>query len=287
MGMLSVSSAAVLITLTHAPAITIAFWRMLFSAALLAPFAFPGQALRTISRNHWLFIFISGIFLSLHFVTWIQSLSRIPIALSTALVSIHPVFIALYERLVQKKSINGLTYLGGMIIFVGIFLPILLPSGEQYDALGIVDAILGAFFAGGYLIIGASVRPHVGISAYAFSVYTVSAIFLGIAQILSYGNFGPLNSQDLWLYVAMAIIPTLGGHTLFNWILRYVPATTVSLSLIGEVAGATLLAWLVLNQVPRPGEAFATLAIGIGLYLTIRHAHHTTATLDIELNDAP
>lgn len=65
------------------------------------------------------------------------------------------------------------------------------------------------------------------------------------------------------------MIPQLGGHTLYNWSLRWVPAPVVSLSLVGEPVGSSLLAWALLRQVPSLGVAVGALLALLGIYLTV------------------
>jgi drug/metabolite transporter (DMT)-like permease len=57
-------------------------------------------------------------------------------------------------------------------------------------------------------------------------------------------------SRDYFLFFLIALVPMIFGHTLYNWALRYVPAPVVSVSLLGEPVGASVLAFFLLNEVP-------------------------------------
>ncbi len=74
---------------------------------------------------------------------------------------------------------------------------------------------------------------------------------------------------ELLLFLALAVVPQIGGHTLYNWSLRWVPAPVVSLSLVGEPVGSSLLAWIILTQVPSLGVALGALLALLGIYLTV------------------
>ena len=78
----------------------------------------------------------------------------------------------------------------------------------------------------------------------------------------------PPIAQEFALFLAMAIVPHLGGHTLYNWALRFVPASIVSISLVGEVIGSSLLAWVLLGQLPGPEVALGGTFILVGIVLT-------------------
>jgi drug/metabolite transporter (DMT)-like permease len=51
-------------------------------------------------------------------------------------------------------------------------------------------------------------------------------------------------------FVLLALIPQLVGHSAFNWALRYLPATYVSVTVLGEPIGSTVLAALLLGEQP-------------------------------------
>lgn len=261
-GVLSVSSAAILIKLVPAQPTAIAFWRLALTVIILLPWAIR-QPMRwaTVRKNiGWLLL--SGIFLALHFLFWIRSLSLTSVAVSTAVVSVHPVLVALWTRLIGRRALRRRLYIGGALVFLGLTIATLVSSLQLHDLWGIFDAFLGAVFAGGYLLMGQHLRQKFSTTHYAVLVYSVSAILLGSMQWAQFHQMGPF-SPNIWaLYAAMAVLPTLGGHTLFNWLLRYIPATEISLAFLGEIAGASLLAWLVLGQVPTGANI-----IGVGLIL--------------------
>ncbi|MEK0431279.1 MAG: hypothetical protein RL139_1083, partial [Gemmatimonadota bacterium] len=54
-------------------------------------------------------------------------------------------------------------------------------------------------------------------------------------------------------FAGIALGPMLLGHTGFNWSLRYVPAYVVSLVILGEPVGATILAALLPGIAQQPG----------------------------------
>lgn len=267
-GVLSVSSAAILIKLAPAPASAIAFWRLVLTIGILAPWAIKHRvSWKTVGREaKWLIL--SGIFLALHFLFWIRSLSLTTVAVSTALVSIHPVLVALWSRLVGHRAIRRQVYVGGILVLLGLIV-VTLASGLGWQHLwGVFDAFLGAVFAAGYLLVGQHSRQRLRTTHYAVGVYAVAALLLGSVQWARYHQLGPFTPTIWLLYAAMAIFPTLGGHTLFNWLLRYVPATEISLAFLGEIAGASILARIVLGQVPTPTSLTGVVLILGGLVVT-------------------
>ncbi|MCJ7568942.1 MAG: DMT family transporter, partial [Anaerolineales bacterium] len=101
-----------------------------------------------------------------------------------------------------------------------------------------------------YLIIGRRLRSDLSLLTYIGLVYSSAAIFLIIAVIsLGYDFFGYPPVAYLW-FLLLAIIPQLLAHSTYNWALRYLPATKVSITLLGEPISAAVLAYLVLGELP-------------------------------------
>ncbi len=247
-GVLSVSSAAVLIRLAPAPPSAIAFWRLFLTSLLLAPFVIARRP-HALSVRNLPILTLSGLFLALHFIFWIRSLSLLPIALSTALVSTHPLMLAIYSRVRYHRPLaKSMVWALGLVL-LGLCL-LALTDMRHVDWTGVGEAVAGAFFAGLYLLTGQQARQSLSAAQYSTGTYVAASLLLGASDLLRRGNLGPINSHLMFLYLLMAVIPTLGGHTVFNWLLRWVPAARVSLAMVGEIPGAALLGWVVLHQMP-------------------------------------
>ena len=50
--------------------------------------------------------------------------------------------------------------------------------------------------------------------------------------------------------VLLALLPQLIAHSTYNWALGFLPAAVVSLALLGEAVGSSVLALLLLGEVP-------------------------------------
>lgn len=268
-----ISTAAVLIRLVPAPASAIAFWRLAIATTLLMPGVVKSPTLRP-AKPHIGLIFAAGVFLAAHFVTWIASLTLIPVAVSTALVSCHPLFVTLYERIVHHRQLPRQTLIGGSLTLVGVAIMAVRSGVGHLNPWGVGLAFLGAFFQAGYLIWGSRVRQSLSTTLYSPSVYMVAMALLFGLQMVRFHTIGPLSGRILILYILIALLPTLGGHTLFQWLLRYLPTSTVSLAFLGEIAGAALLAWAVLGQAPTVSDIVAIVCIMLGLAVTVGKPLH-------------
>jgi drug/metabolite transporter (DMT)-like permease len=269
LGVLSVSASSVLFKFATAEPLVVAFYRLAFSVLLLGAPLLWRKREKIDRRDLWLSV-ISGLFLAAHFATWFFSLTMTSIASSTVLVSMQPFLVVLYGYLVGAERTNGralvavgLTVVGAILIGWGDF------ALDPRALLGDVLAFLGAVAVTGYLLIGRQVRQRMSAIAYSVVVYSAATVALLIAA-LAWGSpltgFAPGN---WWVFVALAVFPTIFGHTLFNWALKYLPASVISVNILGEPVGATLLAWLIWGTAPGPVTLLGgfLLLVGIALFL--------------------
>ncbi len=69
------------------------------------------------------------------------------------------------------------------------------------------------------------------------------------------------------MFILLALIPQLLGHSALNWSLRYVPATMVTIAVLGEPVGATILALFILKEVPTAIELVGGILILTGIVI--------------------
>lgn len=253
-----VSTASILIRYAQAegvPSITIAALRLAFAVLILTPIAYPRirAELPRLSRRDLLLAFGSGAALAVHFAAWITSLEYTSVASSAALVTTNPVWVGIASAVFLRERLSvpviagiALGLLGSLVIFWS-------ESGVGSEAapaplLGNGLALLGAFAASAYLLIGRGLRERLSLLAYVWIAYGIAAILLLIGAAGSGGSPGNLSGTALLLLLALAIGPQLIGHTAVNWAVRRAPATVVALAILGEPVGAAALAWLLFDE---------------------------------------
>lgn len=273
-GVLATSFSGIMTRGSEAPAITVAFWRLFLTMLLLAVPLLLRQrgALARISRRDWLLSVISGVALAAHFYFWNTSLFLTSVAASTVLVDMHPFIVLLggyflFGERIRPWGVAGavVAVLGAVVIGVGD------ARGGGTDALrGDIFALVGALTVAVYFLIGRSVRQRVELLPYTVTVYGVASTVLVSTALLTATPVTGYPARTWWLFVGLAVIPTVFGHTVFSWVLRYVRAGVVSLSILGEPVGAGILAWFIFDQ--RPGALTYLGAVlilaGIGIFVS-------------------
>ena len=245
------SLSAILIRLSTAHPIAISAYRMLFSFAMIAPFAVKGWT--ALSRRDLLLAAASGAFLALHFAAWITAVTMTTVAAATVLVSTHPIVVLLGSALfLGQKPVKG--SVGLVLVAVGgaALLSIGDSNAGNGDTAGNMLALLGAVAVAGYMVIGSSLRRRVGALQYNSMVYGVAGVLLLTGSVLSGVPLKGYGMREFVIFLSLAFFCTILGHTLFNWALKYVRATFVSTSILLEPIFATVMALFVLNEIPSP-----------------------------------
>ncbi len=269
---IAVSVSAILIKEAQTDAPTVVWLRMAMAVALLAPWAAPQLGARDVvgARRDALLTVGAGVLLAIHFLAWTASLAYTSVAASVLLVSLHPLIVTPLgarlhgDRVSPRVSVGiALALAGTVVTCAGAF------SGGGNALGGDLLALTGGVALSGYLLIGRGRRARGGVAAYSAVVYAiVSAAGLGVAA--AGGGLHAPSIRALAACFCLAAVCTIGGHTVFNWTLRRLPASTVSLSFLGEPPLAALLAFLVLGQhVPPTTIAGGTLILaGLGAALS-------------------
>lgn len=261
-GLLAVSASAVLIRWAQgeAPSLVIAAWRTMTATLLLLPFTLARrrEELRLLRGKDWRLAALAGGFLGIHFASWVSSLEYTSVASSTVLVTTNPIWVALAspfflnERLTRPLRIGiGLAISGSLVITIGDALFGGGSSGAGSNPLlGNGLALIGALTAAAYFIIGRQLRPRLSLLSYVTLVYGAAGISLVLMVWLSGSSLFGYSPTIYGLFLLMAIFPQLIGHTSFNYTLRFLPAAFVSVAVLGEPIGASVLAFVVLRELP-------------------------------------
>jgi drug/metabolite transporter (DMT)-like permease len=293
---LAVSTASIFIRFAQAdaPSLVIAALRLTCATLLVAPLALTShlEELRDLTRKELMLGAISGLFLAVHFATWISSLEYTSVASSVVFVSTGPLWVALLspvllnERL-ARAAVVGLiiAILGGTIIGLSdacawngrLQCPELNQVMQGRAIWGNFLALAGAWTVSGYLMIGRKLRAKLSLIPYIFLVYGMSAI--GLIVIMFAAGQSPLGYPARaygWIFL-LAAFPQLIGHSTYNWILRYIPATLVAIVTLVEPLGSAILAYFILREIPTRGVLLGGLLILVGIYVASRPLSVTLA----------
>jgi drug/metabolite transporter (DMT)-like permease len=280
----AVSTSAILVRWSAAPSVVKAFYRVLFTTALLLPWALTRyrSEFRAIRGRDLFVAGLTGVALALHFVSWFESLRHTSVAASVTLVQSQPLFVAvgawalLDERLTRRMVVGILVALAGAAA-MSLGDPVLAALGlvdvdaslKGTSSYGNLLALGGALMYAAYVLAGRSLRQRVSLVPYVVVVYLACTAVLLVIAVGQGATLVDYPRREWLLFLGMAVGPGIFGHTVINWALAHVESGVVSVSLLGEPVGSTLLAMLVLpGEIPTPTTVVGGAVVLFGIYLT-------------------
>lgn len=270
-GIIAISFSSIFVRWSEAPASIIAMYRLLMTNALMLPFLWNYR--REIARIRlvdWFRTTISGIALGLHFIFWMDSLRFTTVASSTAILTLEPIFVLLGAFLLYGQRTSRGALIAMSVAIVGA---ICIGWGDfkfSGDALkGDLFSLVGTIAVALHMLLGKSLREHMSAFVYSFFVFLFAGLVLAITNIYTGATFKAYPAKEWGIFLLLAIVPTVFGHYVFNWLLKYMNASSLSMTVLGEPLGATILAYFLLGETITLIQLLAgcLLLIGVGMFL--------------------
>jgi drug/metabolite transporter (DMT)-like permease len=285
-GLLAVSSASVMIRFAqneNASSLVISAWRVGLATLVLTPVVFTRYRadLARLNRRQIALMLLGGALLAIHFGSWITSLEYTSVIASVVLVTANPLWVALMAPIFLRERLSRITIGAIVVAFVGA---VLIATGgsagtarhQDSPLLGNSLAVLGAITVAGYFIIGRKIRANVSLIPYIWITYGAAAIvLLLVVLIMRLPVAGLSPNAYLWMSL-VALLPQLIGHSAYAYALGYLSAAYVSLTVLGESIGSTILAAILLSEQPAPVQLFGSLLVLLGVFVASREETRST-----------
>ena len=270
----AVSTSAPVIRESGVPTMALAAWRNVLGAAVFVPLVLLRPRVRADLRaadpTDRRLAVVAGVLLGAHFATWIPSLAYTSVASSVALVATQPVWAALLARLrgftVGRAAWVGiLVALAGSVTLSGVDLSIS-PRALVGDGL----ALVGGMLAAAYVTVGARARATTSTAVFTSLAWSTAAVGLVVTCLVGRVPLGGYDGRGWAAIGALVLGAQLLGHAVFGRILRTTSPTVVSVAILGEAVGSTLLAWAWFGERPSAALIPAGLLIGVGIVVVVR-----------------
>ncbi|RKP58026.1 DMT family transporter [Cohnella endophytica] len=280
-GMIAISFAPILVRYSGAPVSVQGLYRMLFTVLLMLPFGTRQlRNLPSISRKDWILLVLAGFFLALHFLLWMESLNYTSIASSTIILALEPVFVMIGAYFLFKDRIGKLALIGLIVALIGA---ICVGSGDMSLSRkafqGDLLSLLGTLAVVVNMLIAKRILERVSSYLYSLIVFAIAAVcFAGYNALAGY-NMLDYPSKEWGIFLLLAIVPTVFGHMIFNWLLQYVKPTTISISVFAEPVGASLLGMVLFQEMISSFQLLGGVFIIVGLLLYMRSERSVKPTV--------
>ena len=270
LGVLATSASAILIRLAQdeAPSLVIASGRLSLSTLILLPLALGRRRdeIRALPGRGWRLSLFAGMMLGIHFATYIASLRYTSIAAATVLATSTPIWVGLASPLLLDERLTGPMKAGiGLAIGGSVLIGLGDGASGSRPVLGNALALAAALTGAVYFLIGRRLRPHLSLVTYTTVVYGMAAATLLALTGLSGHSMLGYSARTYFLFLLMALFPQLLGHSSYNYALAFLPAAYVSVAIISEPIGASLLGLLIFGERPTPPVVVGGILIMAGI----------------------
>jgi drug/metabolite transporter (DMT)-like permease len=275
-GIVAISFASIFIRFAQdegVPSLSIAAWRLAIASVVLLPYAWATRRdeIRSLTGREWGLLLVSGLFLGLHFATWIASLALTSVANSVVLVSMGPVFVGIGSWLFLRERPSLALGAGIVLAAAG---SVIISSGDlgqgKDQLIGDLLALTGAVMVAGYFMIGRKVRAHRSLTAYVALVYGAAMVVLVAIVLVTRQPMSGFSLEAFAWLLALGLVPQLIGHSTLNWALRHLSATFVTILTLAEPIGSGILAFVILGEAVTVSTMAGGFLVLAGIYVASR-----------------
>ena len=250
----SLSQAANLIRLAQAPVEVIGFWRLLFASCIMLSLAWKQQKKpwpKNIPLKAKTATVLSGCFFFAHLWSYFYSAQNTTIANSMIIFSANPLFTAVFGAFIFKEKLPGRLVFAYILAFSGLYL--LLAQRIRFDELsnlGNWSALVSAAFYSGYILSGNRARQDLPNLSYTWLVYLIAAILFFLTGTIRHISWTTYPQITWFAILGTVIFPTLLGHALITYLLKFININWLSCGKLTEPAMSAFIAYLLFSEIP-------------------------------------
>lgn len=254
-GVLILSSSAILTDLADAPGSVVSFYRMAIGTAVLTiPFALRarGRNISLKSKGLWLAV-LAGAFFGLDLAAWATGITHAGATIPTLLGNMAPVVVGLGAWLIFKEKLHIGFWLGLAVALAGVIAVLNLNlSGVMGVDAGALFGLLSALFYGSYLLVVQKGRDNLDavsffwIAAFSSTITLLILVFILGDPLTGYSSF------SYWNFIGLGVVVQGVAWLLINYAQGFLPASIIAPTLLLQPVLTPFLAGPIL------GETFTT-----------------------------
>lgn len=272
-GAAAIAFSPIFVRLSQAGPISTAFWRM----ALALPFLWiwltfekrrvPASP-KPFAAADYRWLIAAGLCFAGDLATWHLSLNFTTVANSVLLANLAPVFVTLGSWLIFRQRPTTI-FIAGMITAIAGAATLIGASFSLSTDHLLGDAIaLGtAVFYGGYILCVKRLRDTLSTATVMVGSGLVAACILLPIALLTTKIFLPFTAWGWLILLGLALFSHAGGQGLVAYALASLPAAFSAVSLLIQPVLSTILAWIILNEIVGPQQAFGGIIVLAGIFI--------------------
>ena len=283
-GVFFCSTAVIMIKACSVDPLLLSAYRLAVAVIVLTPLF-----LRDLARHRGAFgkrelkmTLLPGLLLAIHFMTWIIAARMTSAANASLIVNLVPVVMPFLLVILVGERITAGELFGTALAMTGLLMLSLFDYHlDMTHFKGDMLCFFSMFFFAIYLVLARKNRKHVPtVWLYLVPLYALASVFCFIVALCRVNPIQPYSVKDIVLILGLGLLPTVIGHSTLNYSLKHLRGQVVSIVNMGQFLFAGVLAFFLLNEVPKPVFYPASVLLVAGVIFAVRSGHHGTMRKD-------
>ena len=273
LGVFACSTAVIMIKASETHPVVLSAYRLLLASAVLTPvFVYhlrrEGCDYRLVHLKRSL---IPALLLALHFISWALGARLTFAANASLIVNMVPlvmpfILLTLLRERVHGREIAGTLFALGGVGLIG-FSDYTLDAGLLFgDFVCFVSMLLFAL----YLALGRRNRDFSNVWLYLVPLYWMAGIICLLASVAMGLPLTGHSGTEYGLLLGLALIPTIVGHSILNYSLKFFRGQVVSVVNLCQFIFAGTMAYLIFSEIPAPAFYAAAALVAGGAWVVLR-----------------
>ena len=265
------------------PPLQITWARFVFQSILMAAIVLLHKSPVALIPKRPIIQLIRGLLLALATLIFFWGLKYLPIADAIAIFFIQPLILTLFSAIFLGEQVGWHRRIAVVAGFVGA-LVIIQPGSSGFHVATVLPVLTAIFFAG-YMTLTRATAGHDTAETAQFAAGVGALVILSVVLLLCsltpYESLHPV-TPDLaeWGWLALLGVIAAFCHLLVVKAMELAPASVLAPFAYTEFIGATLLGWMIFNDIPTwKTWTGAAIIIASGLYVFIRERRLNTANV--------
>jgi drug/metabolite transporter (DMT)-like permease len=273
LGIVCIAFSAIFTRWAGVPGTVSAWYRVAIATVALAPLFARGLARGTVARapRLWLLAAVAGVFFALDLALWNTALFLTSAATSTLLGNDAPIIVGFVSLVVFRERLGRSFWLGLALALagMGVIAGRDVLAGAAAGVGDVLSLAAGAAY-GCYLIITGRIRARMDTLSTLWLSSAAGCVLLLVVNLATQRALWGFSAHALLALLAMGLVSQVAGWLAINYALGHLPASIVSVTVLGQPVLTALLAVPLLAQPLGVSQLLGGAVALAGIYLVNR-----------------
>lgn len=254
LGVYACSTAVIMIKASDEHPLLIASYRLFVAAIILTPIYLKElkKHLETFHMKMIIPSIIPGIFLGLHFISWVIGGRMTFAANASLIVNMVPIVMPLFIYILASERINIYEIIGTILGIAGIIMMGINDFHISSESVsGDIICFISMLFFAFYLALARKNRKDQSVYLYIIPLYYIAGIFCFIVSLFFINPIKMYSIKNILYILGLGIIPTVFGHSILNKSMQTMRSQVVSIINLGQFIFAGIMAFFIFQEVPK------------------------------------